>query len=71
MSKGPKPRGVAGRNAGVKWILENISGNGVMYFADDDNTYDLRLFNEVSQNIARSIQLGLPHLTLIYIWFGS
>lgn len=48
MSRGPKPRGVAGRNAGLKWILSNVSGDGVMYFADDDNTYDLRLFTEVS-----------------------
>ena len=47
LSKGPKPRGVAGRNAGMKWIMENVAGDGVMYFADDDNTYDLRLFNEV------------------------
>ena len=45
--KGPKPRGVAGRNEAIRWIVENVEGDGVMYFADDDNTYDLRLFEEV------------------------
>ena len=41
-------RGVAQRNAGLRWIRENIkTDGGVVYFADDDNTYDLRLFEEV------------------------
>ena len=44
--KGAKPRGVANRNLGLKWVLEN-NDEGVVYFADDDNTYDLRLFDEV------------------------
>lgn len=44
--KGPKPRGVSNRNRGLAWIRENAT-NGVMYFADDDNTYDLQLFEEV------------------------
>lgn len=44
--KGPKPRGVSNRNKGLKWIRENAK-NGVFYFADDDNTYDLALFEEV------------------------
>ena len=43
---GSKPRGVAGRNAGISWVLNNHS-QGVVYFADDDNSYDIRLFNEV------------------------
>lgn len=44
-----KPKGVVQRNAGLKWLRTNlhISAKGVVYFADDDNTYDLRLFNEV------------------------
>ena len=41
-----KPRGVANRNLGLKWVIEN-SEEGVIYFADDDNTYDIRLFQEV------------------------
>lgn len=44
--KGPKPRGVSNRNRGLTWIRENAR-DGVFYFADDDNTYDLQLFKEV------------------------
>ena len=43
---GPRPRGVAGRNAGLGWVLHRAR-TGVVYFADDDNTYDVRLFAEV------------------------
>lgn len=41
-----KPKGVLQRNEGLFWIRENIprSKNGVIYFADDDNTYDRDLF---------------------------
>lgn len=42
-----KPRGVANRNRGLKWIRENAS-EGVFYFADDDNTYDIAIFDQVS-----------------------
>ena len=45
-AKGAKPRGVANRNLGLTWIINNVD-DGVVYFADDDNTYDLRLFQEV------------------------
>jgi beta-1,3-glucuronyltransferase len=45
-----KARGVSNRNRGLQWIRENnVDPDGVIYFADDDNTYDLRLFEEVSQ----------------------
>ena len=47
---GSKPRGVAGRNAGISWVVNNTS-QGVVYFADDDNSYDIRLFNEVNITI--------------------
>ena len=47
---GPKPRGVSGRNAGISWVVENTR-QGVLYFADDDNSYDIRLFNEVNITI--------------------
>lgn len=53
-TKGPKPRGVSNRNRGLKWVRENAV-SGVLYFADDDNTYDLELFNEVSKHV-RCIQ---------------
>lgn len=41
-----KPRGVANRNAALDWVRSNCK-SGVVYFADDDNTYDIRLFEEV------------------------
>lgn len=40
-------RGIINRNLGLQWIRENAN-DGVVYFADDDNTYDIRLFDEVS-----------------------
>ena len=48
-----KPRGVHQRNAGLHWIRDTfrkIPSNqieGVIYFADDDNTYSLELFEEM------------------------
>lgn len=42
-----KPRGVSNRNRGLEWIRANAS-EGVLYFADDDNTYDVEIFDEVS-----------------------
>ena len=45
-----KPRGVLQRNEGLKWLRDNrhsIDHKGVVYFADDDNTYDIRLFDEM------------------------
>lgn len=44
--KGAKPRGVSNRNRGLEWLRANAK-SGVFYFADDDNTYDIRLFEEV------------------------
>ena len=45
-----KPRVVVQRNVGIQWIRNNIDPHrtpGVVYFADDDNTYDSRIFDEV------------------------
>ncbi|KAK8726240.1 hypothetical protein OTU49_017482, partial [Cherax quadricarinatus] len=41
-----KPKGVANRNGGLMWVREHAT-SGVVYFADDDNTYDIRLFQEI------------------------
>ena len=41
-----KPRGVSNRNAALQWVRQNRK-SGVLYFADDDNTYDIQLFEEV------------------------
>ena len=47
-------RGVEQRNAGLRWVKEHhqrYNSSGVLYFADDDNKFDLRIFSEVSLNL--------------------
>ncbi|VDL78534.1 unnamed protein product [Nippostrongylus brasiliensis] len=43
------PRGVAQRNAALAWLRTQLSDlkRGAVYFGDDDNTYDLKLFDEI------------------------
>ena len=43
------PRGISSRNAGLKWIIDHdmMLPPGIVYFGDDDNTYDLSLFEEI------------------------
>lgn len=41
-----KPRGVSNRNLGLEWLRLNAD-DGVFYFADDDNSYDLELFEQM------------------------
>lgn len=48
--KWKRPKGIWQRNRALDWIKENLDeldNEGVIYFADDDNTYDLELFNEI------------------------
>ena len=42
---------MASRNAGVQWVLNNepTLSPGVIYFGDDDNTYDFSLLEEIRQ----------------------
>ncbi|KAI4494068.1 hypothetical protein M0802_009335 [Mischocyttarus mexicanus] len=44
-----KPRGVEQRNAGLRWLRKNLkpTDDGVVFFADDDNTYSVKLFQEM------------------------
>lgn len=42
------PRGVSSRRAGLSWVMQHVHTPGVVYFADDDNTYDIRLFKEIA-----------------------
>ncbi|EDW79569.1 uncharacterized protein Dwil_GK20550 [Drosophila willistoni] len=44
--KGYIPRGVSNRNRGLEYLRANAT-EGVFYFADDDNTYDISLFEEM------------------------
>ena len=55
-----KPRGAEQRNEGLRWLREMAAAaggkgptleNAVVYFADDDNTYGLQLFEEVSPSL--------------------
>ncbi|XP_042218464.1 galactosylgalactosylxylosylprotein 3-beta-glucuronosyltransferase S-like [Homarus americanus] len=39
-------RGVFNRREGIRWLRENVF-HGVLYFADDDNSYDIRLFQQI------------------------
>ena len=51
-----KPRGIEQRNAALKWLRRQYRHGevkGVVYFADDDNTYDLRVFDEVKIKISQ------------------
>ena len=56
-SKKARQRGMDQRNMAIDWVREqctNCTGSGltcqgVIYFMDDDNTYDLRLFEQVRQ----------------------
>ncbi|XP_063861820.1 galactosylgalactosylxylosylprotein 3-beta-glucuronosyltransferase S-like isoform X2 [Scylla paramamosain] len=41
------PRGVSNRRAALQWVQENGEDTGVLYFLDDDNAIDIRLFNEM------------------------
>lgn len=44
-----KPRGVEQRNKALKWLRDNSNSihRGIIYFADDDNTYSMELFEQV------------------------
>lgn len=45
--KKPMPRGVSNRRAAIQWLRQRNFTNGILYFGDDDNTYDLKLFSEI------------------------
>ncbi|KOC61719.1 Galactosylgalactosylxylosylprotein 3-beta-glucuronosyltransferase I [Habropoda laboriosa] len=44
-----KPRGVEQRNAALRWLREYLkpTDKGIVFFADDDNTYSVQLFSEM------------------------
>ena len=54
-----QPRGVSNRMAALSWIQRNAIKSGVLYFADDDNTYDIRIFEGVYIDIASGFVLNI------------
>ena len=53
-------RGVYQRNAGLDWVAENYSNaSAIVYFGDDDNTYDQRVYHEFSQIGKKGTILGV------------
>lgn len=60
------PRGTMQRNLALRWLREtfprNSSQPGVVYFADDDNTYSLELFEEVPRGPGCGAWRGFPRL---------
>ena len=65
------PRGVEQRNAGLNWLRDNYSldhCNGAFYFGDDDNKYDLRLFEDVSlTSLSYTFLLFFPLFSFIVL----
>ncbi|KAF0302717.1 Galactosylgalactosylxylosylprotein 3-beta-glucuronosyltransferase P [Amphibalanus amphitrite] len=53
---GRVPRGVASRNTGLSWVRSHATA-GVVYFADDDNSYDIRIFTEVAPSPQSSLSI--------------
>lgn len=50
-----KCRGVEQRNAAIEWLRGNVgNAEGVVYFGDDDNTYDVELFEQVGREWVRT-----------------
>lgn len=64
---GPRPqthldkrsgRGVSNRLAGLNWLRSQFTGTsteGIIYFADDDNSYDVRVFDEMKDTKGVSV----------------
>lgn len=45
-----KPKGIWQRNKALRWLRDNhevLDQKGIVYFVDDDNTYDLTVFDEM------------------------
>lgn len=66
--RGSKPKGVSCRDRALNWIRENAH-DGVLYFADDDNSYDIDLFEEVSPRIGQNYLAALKYAAVIRSWF--
>ena len=55
-----KCRGMPQRNLALQWLRKHVADeDGVFYFGDDDNSYNLELFNEVPLRIYSSLLKGI------------
>ena len=56
-----KPRGVYQRNEALSWIRNNFDAGdpGVVYFADDDNSYSVELFQKISDTKKVSVFVNI------------
>lgn len=64
------PRGTMQRNLALRWLRETFKNNnnsqpGIVYFADDDNSYSLELFEEVGANTQHQCSCLMPHSTWV------
>ncbi|CAG0921023.1 unnamed protein product, partial [Notodromas monacha] len=55
-----KPKGVSGRRAALQWLRHHLKDldsqrAGILYFGDDDNTFDLKLFSELRKTMSVSM----------------
>ncbi|ELT95394.1 hypothetical protein CAPTEDRAFT_26001, partial [Capitella teleta] len=48
-TKGSACRGINQRNLALDWVEENAADSDVVYFGDDDNSYDHRLFEQMNK----------------------
>ncbi|XP_036845794.1 galactosylgalactosylxylosylprotein 3-beta-glucuronosyltransferase 1 isoform X2 [Oncorhynchus mykiss] len=64
------PRGTMQRNLALRWLRETFRSNnrhsqpGIVYFADDDNTYSLELFEEAYFKL-RGVKGGYQESSLL------
>lgn len=69
------PRGTLQRNLGLHWLRDSFSNTappeGVVYFADDDNTYSLELFEEVRAGKLRGTEKKIMNLARSPVWTAS
>lgn len=61
LTKRAKPRGVSNRNRGLDYLRANAT-EGVLYFADDDNTYDINIFEQVRPEKEREREIDKNRL---------
>uniref|UniRef100_A0A1B0ABJ1 Galactosylgalactosylxylosylprotein 3-beta-glucuronosyltransferase n=1 Tax=Glossina pallidipes TaxID=7398 RepID=A0A1B0ABJ1_GLOPL len=55
-----EPQGFEEKEAGIEWLRTRNITSGILYFGNDDNTYDLKLFQEIrSTRVVSMFPVGL------------